>query len=78
MTPCLGATKGHRHNAIEHKVPRYLRSGEARLAEVAKHVTEKTGCKKSTFYGYLSEMETVEKQNVDGVLWCGVLLGKIE
>lgn len=42
----------------------------APLAVIASHVIKKTGCLKSTFYRYMSEMENIRKEYEGNVLVC--------
>lgn len=58
---------------IQEEIKIYLRGQpgkRASLAEVANFVMRKTACKKHTFYTYLSRMEDVKKEKVNGVWYC--------
>lgn len=46
----------------------------ASLSTIASHVMKKTGCKKPTFYHYLSEMENIRKSYSGDILICKLIV----
>lgn len=72
------AQETHKHKktlmqVVQQEIENYLkqqpdnRSSVARLAE---HIMKNTGCKKQTFYNYLSRMENVKKVTISQELYC--------
>lgn len=62
---------------VQNEVENYLllqHDNSAPLSVIASHVMKKTGCKKPTFYHYLSEMENIQKSYDDSILVCRLIV----
>lgn len=58
---------------VQTEVARYLQEQpgcQAPLADAAAHVMVATGCKRQTFYTYVSKMKSVKKKNINGRRYC--------
>ena len=58
---------------VQEEIEKYLKeqsNKKALVANVGAHVMKVTGCRKQTFYNYLSRMENVKKESVSGKLYC--------
>ena len=60
---------------VQKEVTKFLleqRDNTAPLSVISTHVIKKTNCKKASFYRYTSEMENIQKENLDGTVMCKI------